>query len=548
MNTMKTYPSALSVLVIIVGSLLPGCGRGELGVLAPTAFTVGGTVTGLDGTVVLQLNGGADLSISENGPFTFSIDLADEATYEVTVLSQPTSQTLDMTNTSGAIGGTSVTDVALALEDLSWVHPASLSDNISPDGSGAYNQRVAMSDNEEAVIVWFQASGGTYQIFKSDYRGSAWTHPPTLSSHISPAGQWCSYPEPAIDENGNSLIVWYEQDGSDFQIFKSEYRGGTWTHPSGLTDNISPDGEHASAPQVAMGNNGDAVIVWFQYDGTINQVFKSEYREGAWVHPADLSDTINPDGKRAYYPQVAMDDSGNTIAVWYQSDGMSDQVFKSEYRNGSWTHPADLSDNINPAGQSAHIVRVAMDNNGNALIVWPQSDGSKSQIFMSEYRNGSWTHPADLSDNISPDGGDAYVPRVAMDDNGAAVIVWHQHDGSTYQIFMSEYRNGSWTHPADLSDNISPDGSDAQYAQLTLSDHGNAVIAWHQNEGTLFAIYKSEYNDGAWTHPAGLASYFNPPGQDARYARLASDGSGNVILLWNGHDGSDYQIFMSEYR
>ena len=35
-------------------------------------FSVGGTVSGLSGTVVLQNNGGNDLSVSANGPFTFT--------------------------------------------------------------------------------------------------------------------------------------------------------------------------------------------------------------------------------------------------------------------------------------------------------------------------------------------------------------------------------------------------------------------------------------------------------------------------------------------
>jgi hypothetical protein len=55
----------------------------------------------------------------------------------------------------------------------------------------------------------------------------------------------------------------------------------------------------------------------------------------------------------------------------------------------------------------------------------------------------SWIHPADLADNISPDGQDAYIvcsPQVAMDDNGDAIITWEQSDGSNWQIFKSEYR------------------------------------------------------------------------------------------------------------
>ncbi len=30
-------------------------------------------------------------------------------------------------------------------------------------------------------------------------------------------------------------------------------------------------------------------------------------------------------------------DKGNTVVVWEQNNGTTDQIFMSEYRNGSWT-------------------------------------------------------------------------------------------------------------------------------------------------------------------------------------------------------------------
>ena len=239
-----------------------------------------------------------------------------------------------------------------------------------------------------------------------------------------------------MDNNGNAIIVWI-QYGS---IFKSEYRNGVWTYPASLTDNINPAGLGVGYPQVAMDNNGNAIIVWEQYDSYDNyQIFKSEYRGGVWTNPASVADNISPDGGgNAWFlfPQVAMDSNGNAIIVWQQHNGTNYRIFKSEYRNGVWKYPSSLDDNISPDGQDAWPPQVAMDNNGNAIIVWYQRDESNIyQIFKSDYRGGTWTNPSSLSDNISPDGQDAVYPQVAMDNNGNAIIVWEQ-----YYIFKSEYR------------------------------------------------------------------------------------------------------------
>lgn len=80
-----------------------------------SSFTVGGTVSGLDSgkTVVLQDNGGDDLTISANGTFTFATALVNGTAYNVTVLTQPTGQTCAASSNTGTIAGANVTNVSV---------------------------------------------------------------------------------------------------------------------------------------------------------------------------------------------------------------------------------------------------------------------------------------------------------------------------------------------------------------------------------------------------------------------------------------------------
>jgi len=83
---------------------------------AAAAYTVGGTVAGLDGSgLVLQNNAADDLPINIDGDFTFATAVADGSPYAVTVLSQPSSpsQTCRVTNGSGTVSGANVTDVTV---------------------------------------------------------------------------------------------------------------------------------------------------------------------------------------------------------------------------------------------------------------------------------------------------------------------------------------------------------------------------------------------------------------------------------------------------
>jgi len=82
---------------------------------------------------------------------------------------------------------------------------------------------------------------------------------------------------------------------------------------------------------------------------------------------------------------------------------------------------------------------------GNDVWLQVAADGNiEIQASGQRYCLGTlkWTNPSTLSDNISPNGQDAYDPQVAMDNNGGAIITCQQSDGFNWQIFKSEYRFG----------------------------------------------------------------------------------------------------------
>ena len=93
-----------------------GSGSGS-GSGSPT-YTIGGTVSGLSGTVVLQDNGGDNLSVSANGSFTFATALAAGAPYSVTVASSPAGQACTAGNASGSVGSANVTSIIVSCQNI----------------------------------------------------------------------------------------------------------------------------------------------------------------------------------------------------------------------------------------------------------------------------------------------------------------------------------------------------------------------------------------------------------------------------------------------
>lgn len=103
--------------------------------------TIGGTVSGLSGTLVLQNNGGDDLSINADGAFTFATPLEKGATFEVAVLNNPPGQICSVSYGSGTLGDDDVSNVLVSCQPATYTvsSSAGAGGTVSPSGNQTIN-------------------------------------------------------------------------------------------------------------------------------------------------------------------------------------------------------------------------------------------------------------------------------------------------------------------------------------------------------------------------------------------------------------------------
>jgi len=109
---MKGTSSSVGAICRLTVSIIALVALSACGGSSNKKFTIGGTVSGLTGTVVLSNNGGDNLSRSSNGSFTFSSKVKKGKTYAVAVATQPAGQTCVVANGSGTANA-DVTNVAV---------------------------------------------------------------------------------------------------------------------------------------------------------------------------------------------------------------------------------------------------------------------------------------------------------------------------------------------------------------------------------------------------------------------------------------------------
>lgn len=106
-----TQPASQSCTVVSGAGVITG-NTDSVSIVCSNEYTIGGTVSGLGGTLVLQ-NGTETLNVAADGTFTFATRAGDAASYAVTIATQPAGQVCTIANGSGTASA-NVTNIAVS--------------------------------------------------------------------------------------------------------------------------------------------------------------------------------------------------------------------------------------------------------------------------------------------------------------------------------------------------------------------------------------------------------------------------------------------------
>ena len=468
-----------TIVVLSAMGLLTACsGEGVVEAPAPLpSITVGGSVAGLaGGSVALSLNSTELLTVPTSGAFTFAAQQAPGAAWSVAITRAPMAQNCSLANGNGVAQGQPVTGVAVTCALRSWRATESFG---APAGEHQQHPQVAIDGQGTAFVVAKELTGalsyaGRLQIAERATNG-VWT--PVGTGYLdASAGSNSNYVfgyDLAAAANGQAFVIWGEVQPSDFHyVFVSRRTGvGQWSSPARLDTNQAPS--QYTTPQVAVSADGTAIAVWVGYD-LQNQgmsAYASRYQSGTgWSAPERLESDL----RALQEPQVAMDANGNAVVVWSKGGGgQNDEIWAAVYRNGTgWSPPVQL-DNGNPArGESP---RIAMDANGAAIAVWKRYNfnSANSSVMATRFTlAGGWnTTPIELiSESLDQPG----ITGIAMNAAGHAFVAI---DHLTMPGFAWSTRAvrftpaGGWEAPIVLA-------TGTYHSRVAVDPDGNATVVY----------------------------------------------------------------------
>jgi uncharacterized repeat protein (TIGR03803 family) len=537
---------------------LAACGSGSSSPPPPpTTYTVGGTVSGLSGTgLVLQDNGANNLSISQNGSFTFTAPVNNGLSYNVTVVSQPSSPAQNCVVTSG--GGRSsvnITSVQVACTNLYTV--GGTVSGLAGSGlvlldNGSDGSPVAANGSFTFPIPL--ASGASYSV--------------TISSQPSNPAQNC------VVTNGNGTAtanVTSVQVTCTTIVFYAI--GGT---VSGLASNTQVNLVDNGGDLLPVTTNGSFTFVTSIASGNAYSVTVSSQPFNAKCTVTNGSGTANgnvtniqvacasklkvlysfgaaPDGSD---PQtnLVFDGSGNLYGVTLGGGNSgSGVVYELSPANGPWTEKIlyDFCKQANCADGGASHAALVFDTTGNLYGTTSQGGAYNFGVVfeLAPQPNGTWKYSVlhsfgNGTDGKNPFGGVVFdsAGNLYGTTGGGGTTTTFCAGGCGMAYELSPGSGGQWTETVlynFCSQSGCADGN-APVGSLVLDTAGNLYGATQNggspttpsSEGTVFQLAPPT-GSGQWTMTT-LHSFPNDGGSDgySPTGGLALTNAGASVVLY----------------
>ncbi len=478
----------------------------------PSTYSIGGTVSGLSGTVVLQDNGGNDLSVSSDGPFTFSAPVADGAAYNVTVKSNPSGQTCTTSGAAGTVASANVTSVAVTCT-TSTTTPTPGEDDFNRANGGLGAGWVTMSDGglsivSQAVVGTAGATAGDIRVGES-YGSDQYSRIEVTSTQLS-GGEWIGPTVRSQNGGQNTYLGIYFWNNGNPQLRLYKRTSGTWIQLGNSYDS----GPLPAGTQLTLSAVGSKIS--FQQNGTERIAATDTTLTGGapGLMTYDAATTDNWAGGNATAATPSTYSIGGTVSglsgtVVLQDNGGNDLSVSSD---GPFTFSAPVADGAaynvtvkrNPSGQTC-------TTSGAAGTV-----ASANVTSVAVTCTTSTTTPTPGEDDFNRANGGLGAGWVTMSDGGLSIVsqavvgtagatagdirVGESYGSDQYsriEVTSTQLSGGEWIGPTVRSQN----GGQNTYLGIYFWNNGNPQLRLYKRTSGTWIQLGNSYDSGPL--PAG---------------------------------------------
>ncbi len=309
-----------------------------------------------------------------------------------------------------------------------------------------YDAVVDMDATGGFVVAWASAlqDGSGSGVYTRRYDSSGNATSGEARVNVTTSGNQRA-PSIAMSEDGKYVVTWQSSDGSGDGIWARVYD----STGSAITSEFRVNSATASTQQnatSAMDADGDFVVVWA--DSNTNLIMGQRYNSSGVAQGSNFQ--VSEDGSVSVrWPSVAMSDTGEFVVAWKSDEqsGANTQMFFRRFDSSGNTLGGQVLIGTDSATfNNDTYPTVAMDDVGNFVISWDESDrdGSGQGVYARRYdSNGAMIgNEFRVNSTVS---GSQYFPNVAMDDEGDFTVIFVGDQSGDKDVYMQRYLGAATT-------------------------------------------------------------------------------------------------------
>ncbi len=401
------------------------------------------------------------------------------------------------------------------------------------ESGSARNARLAMNRQGAGMVVWEQVDGSTVQEVHARAVSINDGHGVTTSLGTGIA----ALPDVAVNEQGRALVVWVQGASPLNQVWARSYDPdtgwGTAERMSRLEDN------RVAQPRAAVNEAGEMAVVWMQTVDVTYQVHARRFRPTQGWSSAVRLDSAPYDART---PQVSLSAEGRLLSTWYQSDVTG--------RLDLWAN------HIDPDGTSATAVQIDQSTgysdqplltllgDDSTLAVWRQTNETQDlnqHIGLNRFLPGSgWATTTSAS---GAEVSTARSPYLAPWGAAHAVTGWVQSNGSRTEVWVNRIEHGQPGQPQALYGGQTLAQDDPRIGADNL---GNVIGMWTLRDGDARTLWTTQWPaSGA----PGIAQRLDNSASDTvSESALGVDAQGRALAVWIHTEGDRARLWARPYR
>jgi hypothetical protein len=411
---------------------------------------------------------------------------------------------------------------------------------------------IAINPTDCAIIVWADERNDNLDIYaqRVNALGSKlWGTDVRVNSDITTVHQW--YPDLSVEEDGNTLIAWNDDRAGDSNIYGQLLdASGDRLWVNDLRIDSASDTSLQSSPNVGLDSANTFIIAWSDRRSGNQDVYAQRIDVNAtrlWKIDSRINDDAGTVSQ--HYPSVTINSGGDIIAVWGDSrNDLSDVYMQSFDNNGNAKWQADLRINADTVGAQAFPV-IVVDSIDNIWVAWLDDDrlwyqGSSTFVIYAQRFDAQGNRLADVDFRVNDIGTYAYGLDMAVDSQGNAIVVWSDKRTGDSNIYAQKIgMEGERIWGKDIRVNTDS-GTASQGSPKIATEGENIIVVWDDDRNGDSDIYAQKLDDNGNHLWGGDLRVNSDLGTSRQSDPAIASQNGHINIAWeDGRNNYGYDVY-----